>query len=122
MLEEKKIPFETEKMYEDFIIYEIRHKQLNSINMSRKTEEEKRAILYKLNNILYNRISNIINVLKDYDYRKYNSKKTIFFYEIYLKDVITISSFLEQNLEFMRLDEKKEIIMYITIIHNILRE
>ena len=80
MLEEKKIPFETEKMYEDFIIYEIRHKQLNTINMSRKTEEEKRAILYKLNNILYNRISNIINVLKDYDYRKYNSKKTIFFY------------------------------------------
>ena len=107
MLEEKKISFETEKMYEDFIIYEIRYKQLNSINMSRKTEEEKRAILYKLNNILYNRISNIINVLKDYDYRKYNSKKTIFFYEIYLKDVITISSFLEKNLEFMRLDEKR---------------
>ena len=44
-------------MYEDFIIYEIRHKQLNSINMSRKTEEEKRAILYKLNKLFESSIN-----------------------------------------------------------------
>lgn len=105
------------KMYEDFIIYDIRHQGLNMINMSNKTQDERYNIITKLNNILNTKVNYVLDSINEYEFRMKsdsNKNKTVFLVKQHLNDIEVLLSFLEKELSFMRQYEKNNVGNYNT--------
>ena len=105
-------PFKSQdikKMYTDFIIYDIKHDELNNIDLTFKNENYKYNVLKNLCWIFTDLTDKATDIIIDSDYRTLNNdsiRKTSFIYEKTIIDIIKLGKFIEKELPFMREFEK----------------
>ena len=102
MLAEDFQSHDIDRMYEDFLLYNINHGGLDTLKLDGKSDIEKYNTLRKLENLLYGEIKYVLDTLDDFDYRECNQKNVSFLCDKHLEKIIKISSFLETQLDFMR--------------------
>ena len=107
MLKEDFKSHDIKNMYKDFIIYDIRHDGLNNIDLNNKDEEYKYNVLSKLCDTLDDFTDKANKIIRDYDYRKNNTNKTAFFYNVTIEDIIKLSDYIEPHLSWMRKYENR---------------